>query len=134
MKITICGSLKFSKDILSIKNQLESLGHEVRVPLETETFAANTTENDWHHEAREGMLAHYDNIAYGDAILVTNFDKGGIVGYIGGATLVDMGIACYLRKQIFILNPLPEENLVRYVQEINLMLPVIINGNLSKIQ
>ncbi len=134
MKITICGSLKFSKEILSIQWQLVSLGHEVRIPLETETFAAATTQNDWSPEAREGMLAHYDNIAYSDAILVTNFDKGWIVGYIGWATLVDMWVACYLRKKIFILNDIPSEEAIRYVQEIKLMNPIIINNNLSLIQ
>lgn len=134
MKVTICGSLKFSQEILSIKTQLESSGHEVRIPLETESFATNTIENDWSPEARESMLAHYDNIAYSDAILVTNFDKGWIVGYIGWATLVDMGIACYLRKQMFILNDIPSEADIRYVQEIKLMNPIIINNNLSLIQ
>jgi hypothetical protein len=80
------------------------------------------------------MLAHYDNIAYSDAILVTNFDKGWIVGYIGWATLVDMWVACYLRKKIFILNDIPSEEAIRYVQEIKLMNPIIINNNLSLIQ
>ena len=134
MKITICGSLKFAKDILSIKKQLEDFGHEVRVPLETEAFAAENTNNDWQRDARQGMLDHYDNIAYSDAVLVTNFDKNWTVGYIWWATLVDMGIACYLRKKIFILNPVPKQEEIRYVQEINLMLPIILNWNLSKIQ
>ena len=133
MKITICGSLKFAKEILSIKEQLESLWHEVLVPLETETFAANMANNDWSHEAREGMLAHYDNIAYGDAILVTNYDKGGIAGYIWWATLVDMWVACYLRKKIFILNDIPSAEEIKYMQEVKLMEPIIINNDLSKI-
>jgi hypothetical protein len=45
-----------------------------------------------------------------------------------------MGIACYLKKKIFILNPIPSAEEIRYVQEIKLMQPIILNGDLSLIQ
>ncbi|MFA5945782.1 MAG: hypothetical protein WC802_02645 [Patescibacteria group bacterium] len=32
MKITLCGSLKFLDDMVSTKNELESLGHSVYMP------------------------------------------------------------------------------------------------------
>ena len=32
MKITICGSISFYEQMLAVKNDLESLGHEVKLP------------------------------------------------------------------------------------------------------
>ena len=59
------------------------MGHITIVPLDTHVFL--TSSNDWTHQpdfGRQGMLAHYDNIASSDAVLITNFDKNGIKGYI----------------------------------------------------
>lgn len=136
MKISICWSLAFAKEILEIEKKLQEAGHAVLVPLEAETFLTGRS-NDRSHEpefARQWMLGHYDNIAQSDAILVTNFDKNTIKGYIGWATLLEMGIACYLRKKIFILNDIPSEEAIRYVQEIKLMKPIIIHNDLTLIQ
>lgn len=137
MKITISGSLHFAEKILELEWALQAMGHEVFIPLDTHIFLTGTTNN--RHEgslefAREGMFGHYDNVAKSDAVLIVNLEKKWVKWYIGGAVLVEMGIACYLRKKIFILNPLPHHDEVRYVQEINLMLPTIINNDLSLIK
>lgn len=138
MRITICGSLQFASKILEIEQQLIALGHEPIVPLETEKFLAWWLPNDrstWSSEfARAGMLGHYENISNSDAIVVANFEKNGIKWYIGGAVLIEMWVACHLKKKIFVLHNLPSHNEVRYVQEINLMSPVIINNDLSLIK
>lgn len=136
MKIALCGSLAFAKEIMDAEKKLQEHGHTTIVPLEAETFTTGRS-NDWHHEpdfARQGMLGHYDNIAQSDGILVVNIEKNNIKGYIGWATLLEMGIACYLKKKIFILNPIPSAEEIRYVQEIKLMQPIILNGDLSLIQ
>jgi hypothetical protein len=80
------------------------------------------------------MLGHYDNISKSDAILVTNFEKNGIKWYVGGATLIEMWVACHHRKKIFVLHPLPHHDEVRYMQEINLMEPIVINNDLTLIK
>jgi len=136
MKITISGSLAFAQEILTLQKQLQDLWHTVLVPLETDTFTEGRS-NDRHHEpefAREGMHQHYNNVASSDAIVVANFDKNDIKWYIGGATLVEMGIACYLGKKIFILHPIPSAQELRYIQEVELMQPIIINNDLSLIK
>lgn len=53
-------------------------------------------------------------------------------GYIGGAVLMEMAIAFYLKKPIYILNPIDESS--KYKEELYGMFPKIINGNLSKIK
>ncbi len=54
-------------------------------------------------------------------------------GYIGGATLTELGVARHLDKKIFILHDLPTENELRYVLEIKIMKPIILNGDLNNI-
>ena len=68
----------------------------------------------------------------GDAILVLNYDKRGIKNYIGGNTLMEIGFAHVLKQKVFLLNQIPEIDF--YKTEIESVKPIIINGDLSKIQ
>ena len=71
-------------------------------------------------------------MAKGDVVLVLNYEKNGRPGYIGGAVPAEMAIGLFLGKKIYILNPIDEE--VSYKEEILCMLPVILNGDLTKIK
>ena len=42
-----------------------------------------------------------------DAVLVLNYEKNGVAGYIGAGVLMEMAVAHSLGKPIFILFPLP---------------------------
>src|ERR1051326_3274333 len=99
MKITICGSTAFIEQMEKISNDLKSLGHEVQMPpvkfvdgdgKEWHTsdyykFKKSDPFNDpqflKHHSQR--IRDHFNKVEWSDAILVTNFDKNGITGYIG---------------------------------------------------
>ena len=80
---------------------------------------------------RTAIIDHFKKIEWGDAILVANFEKRGIEGYIGGNTLIEIGLAFYLKKPIYILNPVSSE--LSYKQEIYGMGPVLLAGDLSNI-
>jgi len=41
MKITICGSMAFAKEMIDYKNKLESMGHFVIIPSSTEACIEN---------------------------------------------------------------------------------------------
>ncbi|MDD5144926.1 MAG: hypothetical protein PHW72_02280 [Candidatus Pacebacteria bacterium] len=146
MKITICGSIAFQSEINSVKKKMELLGHEVKIwPLELKDgegnlipveeyykirkSAANDEKWVWDRKA-EAILEHFNKVAWSDAILVLNYDKKGVKGYIGGNTLMEMGLAFYLKKKIYILNEVPE---LSYKEEILGVKPLIINGDLSKL-
>ncbi len=151
MTITICSSIKFWPQILEIKKQLEGLGYEVLIPphevpnkegemipveeyyrIRKET-AANGGNDDWVWERKNQAIRwHNEKINQADAILVLNFDKNGIANYIGGNTLMEMGVACWLKKPIYLYNPIPQE--VSYFEEIKGMQPVVINRDLSLIK
>lgn len=153
MKITICGSIAFYKEMEQARDELVKNGHEVKIPelaLEVpqefgggkKVYFGQFIEQGGGIDAfpagheiwdlKEGAIRdHYEKIDWGDAILVINPEKRGISGYIGGNTLIEIGVAFYLKKPIFILNPVSSE--LSYKQEITGMKPTILNGDLTLI-
>ena len=143
MKITICGSIKFIKEMMETKQKLVELGHDVLVPLsaeigQTKQYWIDLKQNKFDEflvARRERMLGHFDKIKSSDAILVLNYDKEGIKNYIGGATFGEMMVAFKYNKKIFLLNPIPtDEKLAVMRDEIECVKPVVINGNLDLIK
>lgn len=142
MKITICCSLSFLQQAQTVKHDLQSLGHEVFLP---ETFDLAKTEGIIDAKAwfflqeatkkdvirADRMRLHFNKVELSDAVLVLNYDKKGTTNYIGGNTFLEMGVAFWLKKPIFLLNSIPES--VGYVEEIEGMQPTIISGDLSKV-
>lgn len=136
MKIAICGSMKFHEKMREVKKKLEEMGHNVYVPKSIELM---DTVGYVHPEGDEEKVqakiehdfirAHFKKIEESDAILVLNYDKKGIVNYIGGNTFLEMGLAYWLNKKIFLLNPIPEMD---YLTEMYALQPIVINGDLSK--
>ncbi len=136
------------------RDKLGKLGHEVKIPelaLEAPQefggykkvyFGKHIEDNGgidafpaghsiWDH--KEGAIRdHYEKIDWADVILVINEEKRGIAGYIGGNTLIEIGVAFYLRKTIFILNPVSSE--LSYKQEILGMKPLMLDGDLGRIK
>ena len=146
MKITICGSIAFQDEIVSAKRKLEEMGHEMQIwPSEVKDekgqlisvedyykirrTASNNEKWVWDRKA-EAVLKHFEKVAWSDAILVMNYDKKGVKGYIGGNTLMEMGLAFWLKKKIYLLNQVPE---LSYKEEILGVKPIIVNGDLTKI-
>jgi hypothetical protein len=118
MKIVISGSISFYKEIVSLGEQLRGLGHEVHVPA----------------PEADGRVAafrkHFEKIEWADTMLVANFDKNGVEGYIGGSVLMEMAVAFYLQKPMYALNDMPE---LSYKDELKVMNPIVIRGDLSKV-
>lgn len=129
--------MKFADQMLQTKNELEKLGFEVILPLTTEECAKrpadNLNENYEFCIANNVTKDHFDKVEKSDAILVINYPKNNINGYIGGATLQEMSIAYHFNKKIFILFDLPTEDDLRYAFEIKIMQPIILNGDIKNI-
>lgn len=137
MKIAICGSMAFAKEMLEIKDKLEAAGHVCFVPYDTEAHVKGLIKKLGGSEGAKRKIAfdlirkHYDVINSSDAILLLNYNKGRIKNYIGGNAFLEMGYAYIMRKKIFLMNDIPETKLLR--QEVQSMQPIIIHGDLSKI-
>lgn len=153
MKITICGSMAFYEEMQDLKKELEVLGHEVMLPRlnkevhpslgggHTMYFAKYIEDNGgidsfapghivWDHK-EGGIRDHFDKIDWCEAILVVNPEKRGVRGYVGGNTLMELGVAFYQRKPIYIMDDVSSE--LSYKQEIMGMKPIFLEGDVSKI-
>ena len=135
MKIMICGSMSFAREMIQAKEALEGMGHEVLVTSDVEECVGNPGLNmDLEHcQSKNIDKECFDKIEESDAILVMNYPKDGIDGYVGGATLMEIGVARHLNKRIFLLHNLPSEGKQRYAFEILLTNPVVLNGRIDRI-
>jgi len=138
MTITICGSLTFFPELSKLQKQLEDKGHKVLVPksldlLKSGTFKKPETVKDrLKDEATHDFIReHFRKIEKADAVLVANYEKKGIKGYVGGNTLIEMGIAFYLGKKIYLLYPIPDMEYCAL--EIHAMRPIILKGDLNRL-
>lgn len=133
MKIVICSSMSFAKQILEIKQKLESLNHIVEIPKNTEKYVNGTIkiENKLEKMKLDAIKKYFEKIKTTDAVLIINLDKNNIKNYLGGNSLIEMAFAHVLNKKIFLLNDIPNMN---YSDEIEAMKPTIINGNLELIK
>jgi hypothetical protein len=135
MKIFICGSMRFAKEMLEIKSELEKKGHGVSISPDVNNCLENPelNMNIEHCLSINIQEECFDGIAASDAILVLNYKRNNIEGYVGGATLMEIGVAQHLKKKIFLLYPPPKIEDQRYSVEIQLAKPIILNGDLTKI-
>jgi len=136
MKIVICGSMKLSKRMIEVRDELVKFGHEIILPRHTKEYAEMNTADHIHNESVKNKVNndlirdYYNEIAQNDAILVVNDDLNEVAGYIGGNSFLEMGFAHVLNKKIYLLNNIPE---CSYKDELVAMQLVILNGDFSKI-
>lgn len=138
--ITICSSASFYRQAVGIKKELEALGMEVLVPrialemqrtgdYDVSHYKTWFEDEDDYHKKAELMRAHFDKVAQGDATLVLNYEKHGKPNYIGANVLMEMALAFYLKKPLFILNDLPEDS--PFEEELKGMTPTLLHGRLE---
>lgn len=144
--------MQFYPEFSEQKTQLESKGFEVyapeqrvEMPLE---FGGGKTSIRGYFESQGGVdafppgheiwvaksaaiKAHFEKIDKADAILVTNYPKKGVDGYIGGNTFLEMGYAFAVGKKVFVLFDLPKDS--PYKEELLGLQPIILNGDISNI-
>ncbi|OGF21472.1 hypothetical protein A2Y83_00285 [Candidatus Falkowbacteria bacterium RBG_13_39_14] len=140
MKIVICGSIKFRKEMVEYRDKLNDMGHEgIICPVmeelargERPELMAQIEKEHWKAKKEGGFIKwYYGAIVESDAILVLNFKKGDIENYIGGNTLMEIAFAHVYNKKVFLLNPVPE---ISYKDELLTMTDKVLNGDLSGLE
>lgn len=113
-------------------NTLDALGYEIITPNPREGEIDYNTLPDAERAALKETLIqeHLDEINESDAILIFNEDKKGVVGYIGGNTLVEMAFAYAQKIELFLLKPVPD---MSYTDEILGMKPIALDGDILKV-
>ena len=139
MRIMICGSMKFTHDMITIKKELDKLGHETFIPhgaephLKNTEFVDNLDDNLQFCIKNNVMKRNFDLVEQCDAIFVLNKKRNGVDGYIGTSVLMEMAVAHHLNKKIFLLSEIPDYNQHRWAHEVRIMQPIFINGDLTQI-
>src|SRR3989339_797489 len=103
MKITLCLSIKFFEEMLRVKDELVTLGHEVLHPpheipmgdgtmmnvLEYYKIRHSDRDEQWMWDMKKvAIQSHFEKINLADAILVLNYEKNDIAHYVGANTLI----------------------------------------------
>lgn len=136
----ICGSMTFAKEMLKTKKILEQMGHQIKIPTDAHDIANgkhdhDDLEADYNHCVENDIMrTHFKFIEESDAVLVLNYDKNNIKGYIGTSSLMEIGLAHHFRKKIFILQPLLHHSEQRWAHEVRITQPIILSGDLTKIK
>lgn len=136
MEIAIVGSMAFAKEMLVTKATLEKKGHKAFVSDFVKDFLGKTERekeklNRRNVVKKDAIKEFWHKIKKCDAILVLNYKRKGINGYIGGNALMEIGLAHVLNKKIFLLHPIP--NIPFYKAEIEGVKPNVLGGDLAKI-
>ncbi len=131
MKIAILASMSFKKKIIEVQESLEGLGFIVGTPYETASLNYSKKDHDRFKKELDLISANYQYVKSHDVVLVINLTKSGIKNYIGGNSLIEMAFAHIMKKNIYLLNPIP--NMI-YTSEIEAMNPIILDGDLKKIE
>lgn len=136
MKVFIAGSMHFSKQMVQAQKFLEKAGYKTAIPSDAHDCIENPELNmdDEHCWNTDIMRSCMNQQKECDAILVLNYPKDGLDGYIGGAVLIELGLAYFLGQKIFLLLPPPPKEKMRYTQEILHMKPIILNGDIENIK
>ena len=137
MKIMIVASLSFAKEMLVAKDVLEKLGHRALFCEAVPHYSGrpetkDSFEDELKKAEEEGALGDgFSKVAESDAVLVLNYPKNNVAGYIGSSMLMEIGVAYFLNKKIYLLNPVGPGH--KCALEIALVKPVILDGDINKI-
>ena len=136
MKIALFHSMQFAEQANEVKRWFAAHGHEAFPSSFNDKYLGlNDTEKEAlkleHKYNHDAIREHWPIIEKSDCVLVLNYDKHNIKGYIGGNSFLEMGFAYILNKPIYLLNPIPD--MPHYKTEIIAMKPIYIEGDLEKV-
>ena len=131
--------MAFYKELVVIEKQLEEKGFIVNIPISAQTMKKNNDFDVSHfkdvfgYQEKGGFIhKNFKKITEGDSILVINGEKHGIKGYIGTNVLMEIAIAFYFKKKIYIWNPIDEK--AAHMEELLSFGVEFVNRDLKKIQ
>ena len=121
-QVYLIGSFKFYREMLEIKEKLESSGVKCFVPVPSKwrdpndpsKFLANLPpKEELIRDAYEATLSFFKKIDECDVIYVIN--KG---GYVGKSTLLDIGYSFAKNKSIYALAPIDDLAVMSLIQAV----------------
>jgi len=140
MRITVCGSIKFSEEMKNARSLLERMGHAILIPDSVDEGLSKdfwnglktTDPGKYAIMKAERLRGISKKIKSSDAVLILNYDKDGKKSHVGVSSLMEMAVAFEHGKRIFVLNPLPKDE--PHYEETVSMAPVCLDGKLGNLK
>lgn len=140
--IVICSSGSFYRHVNEIADQLRAEGYTVVVPATAERMRASADYDiskvktwinnpDDFSRKHDLAMAHFKEIAKGDAVLIVNDDKPNKPNYIGPNATMEWGLAYYLGKPVYMWNSVTKDS--NFYEEVYGM-STVIDGDITKIK
>lgn len=130
-RVVVCGSMAFAAQIRLIKDQLDTLNVRAVVPDDVDGDLKLYDTGSYLAFKKAVSVAHINKIkdprTY--AVLVANFDKNGIYGYVGANTFAEISVAFSSRKKIFLLSEVPSQ----YADELTAWGAIALNGDIPRL-
>ncbi|WP_372921343.1 hypothetical protein [Roseovarius sp.] len=120
-------------EIKSLACQLEALGHQATTPCRGDGGASNPSAGEAPSSLPKAFFVadHLNKIKGCDALLIANFPKGRVEGYVGTSALMEAAMAYALGKGIFLLNP-PADTSV--AGELEALGAIFVEGELGRLK
>ncbi len=138
MRIFLVASMNFYPKLIEVQSQLVNMGHVVEIPISAKMMIdsgsfdpSNFKESFTNQQKKDFFRNNLDRMKDCDAILVINEEKNGIAGYIGTSVIMEIGIAFYLNKKIYLWNPMSPD--AAYKPEIDAFEAMVINQDITQI-
>lgn len=130
MKILIHASLDFKQAMVDARNYIEDNStHKVILPELTRYQDIRDVHGDDETFTKiKNRLTkeNFQNVENCDVLLIINHSHREIKNYIGGNSFMEMVIAFYLKKPIYLLNDIPEG--MSYTEEIKSLYPIVVHS------
>ncbi len=128
MKILVHSSLDFTNEMLFAQSFLEknTCLNIILPELTCYQHIRDELKDDVSFTKIKNKLTieNINNVETCDCLLILNYTHRGVKNYIGGNSFLEMVIAFYLKKPIFLLNDIPEK--MSYTEEIKAMYPIVV--------
>jgi len=130
--ISICGSMQLFEQMELLRADLQRQGFDVFLPdaEEGETIYASLPDDEKPAMKKHFIDAHLRKIRESDAVLIANYPRRGVRGYVGPNTLMEIAFAYALGKPIYLLHRMGEQPCK---DEVDGLAPTVLNHDLSRI-
>ena len=129
MKILIHASLDFKQAMIDAKKYIEENSHHhIMLPELTRYQDIRDVQGDDETFTRiKNRLTkeNFKNVEYCDVLFILNYSHRGIENYVGGNSFMEMVIAFFLKKPIYLLHEIPEDMTI--TEEIKSLYPTVVH-------
>lgn len=131
MKILIHASLDFADKMIESKNCIEDNINNIKIILPELKRYQDIRDIDGDDDTFTRIknrltVDNMKNVEICDALLILNYSHRNIDNYVGGNSFIEMCIAFYLKKPIYLLNDIPDN--MPYTEEIKSLYPIIVHS------